>query len=219
MNGYAEKAYEAFGRLDVLVNNAAYSAESDDAAVKAQFDTNVFALLRLVRAVLPNLRKQGSGTIINFSSIGGLISYASKGIYCATKFAVEALTQALATEIEPFGLKAVAVEPGYFRTSFLSSVASGANIAPPLAVYDETPAHEARAAFTQYNGQQRGNPKEGAARKWEYVADKGLLKGKEKLLRLPLGMDTGGAMRELAAELNRTAEHYEDVWSSTDFKQ
>ncbi|KAL4889611.1 hypothetical protein BDV59DRAFT_186184 [Aspergillus ambiguus] len=224
MNEYAEKAFAAFGRLDVLANNAAYSymgaiEESEDSAVKAQFDTNVFALLRLVRAVLPGLRKQGSGTIVNFSSIGGLHSYPSNGIYCATKFAVEAITQALAAEIAPFGLNAVIVEPGYFRTSFLNSVTSGANIAPALDVYEGTPAHEARAAFTKYNGSQPGNPKEGAARIWEYVADAGLLKAKKKLLRLPLGTDTGAVLKQHTAELAETAAHYEEVWRSTDFKE
>jgi NAD(P)-dependent dehydrogenase (short-subunit alcohol dehydrogenase family) len=190
-----------------------------DSAVKAQFDTNVFALLRLVRGVLPGLRSQGSGTIINLSSIGGLVSYPSNGIYCATKFAVEGITQALATEIAPFGLKAVIVEPGYFRTAFLTSVAAGANIAPAMEVYEGTPVHEARAAFTEYNGAQPGNPKEGAARIWEYVADEGLLKGKDKLLRLPLGTDCGTLIKQHAAELSETAAHYEDVWRSTDFKE
>ncbi|KAL3487490.1 hypothetical protein BJX62DRAFT_190979 [Aspergillus germanicus] len=223
INNYAEKAFAAFGKIDVVVNNAGYSymgaiEESEDSAVKAQFDTNVFALLRLVRGVLPGLRSQGSGTIINLSSIGGLVSYPSNGIYCATKFAVEGITQALATEIAPFGLKAVIVEPGYFRTAFLTSVAGGANIAPALEVYEGTPAHEARAAFTKYNGAQPGNPKEGAARIWEYVADEGLLKGKDKLLRLPLGTDCGTLIKQHAAELSETAAHYEDVWRSTDFK-
>jgi NAD(P)-dependent dehydrogenase (short-subunit alcohol dehydrogenase family) len=190
-----------------------------DSAVKAQFDTNVFALLRLIRATLPGLRAQGNGTVVNFSSIGGLHSYPSNGIYCATKFAVEGLTQSLAAEIAPFGLSAVIVEPGYFRTSFLSSVAAGSNIAPALAAYEGTPAHQARAAFTQFNGKQRGNPKQGAARIWEYIADEGVLKGKKKLLRLPLGTDTGAVMKELAAELNETASHYAAVWESTDFKE
>lgn len=179
----------------------------------------MFALLRLVRATLPRFRAQGSGTIVNFSSLGGLRARASNGIYCATKFAVEGLTQALAAEIAPFGLNTIIVEPGYFRTSFLSSVAAGANIAPALPAYDGTPAHDARAAFSQFNGNQRGNPKQGAARIWEYIADEGLLKGKKKLLRLPLGTDTGGLMKEVAEELNKTANYYADVWESTDFKE
>ncbi|KAL6235021.1 hypothetical protein BDW75DRAFT_149470 [Aspergillus navahoensis] len=222
MDVYAEQAFAAFGTIDVLVNNAAYSymgaiEESEDAAVKTQFDINVFAPLRLIRASLPHLRSQGSGTIINFSSIGGIISVPSNGIYCATKFALEGLTQALAAEIAPFGLKALVVEPGYFRTSFLSAVTSGTNIAPALDVYEGTVAHEARKAFFVYDGHQPGDPREGVKRIWEYVADEGLLKGKEKLLRLPLGSDTGGVLRVAAREMEKTAEVYEDVWRSTDF--
>ncbi|KAH8896400.1 NAD(P)-binding protein, partial [Thozetella sp. PMI_491] len=137
MNTYAEQAFAAFGKIDVVVNNAAFAymgaiEESEDSAVKAQFDTNVFALLRITRAVLPSLRSQGSGLIMNLSSIGGLHGYPSNGIYCATKFAVEGITESLAAEIEPFGLKATIVEPGYFRTAFLANPASGANVAPSL---------------------------------------------------------------------------------------
>ncbi|KAL3431926.1 hypothetical protein BDV09DRAFT_137544 [Aspergillus tetrazonus] len=224
MDIYAKKAFAAFGKIDVLVNSAGYSymgaiEESEDAAVKTQFDINVFAQLRLIRAALPHLRSQGSGTIINFSSIGGLISGPSNGIYCATKFALEGLTQALAAEIAPFGLKALVVEPGYFRTSFLSAVTSGTNIAPALEVYEGTAAHEARKAFFDYDGNQRGDPKEGVKRIWEYVTDEGLLKGKEKLLRLPLGSDTGSVLTAVAKELEKTAEVYEEVWRSTDFTE
>ncbi|KAL4972521.1 hypothetical protein BDW66DRAFT_121514 [Aspergillus desertorum] len=224
MNIYAKKAFLAFGKIDVLVNNAAYSymgavEESEDAAVKTQFDINVFGPLRLIRATLPHLRSQGSGTIINFSSIGGLVSSPSNGIYCATKFALEGLTQALAAEIAPFGLKALVVEPGYFRTSFLSAVTSGTNIAPALDVYEGTAAHEARKAFFDYDGHQLGDPREGAKRIWEYVADDGLLKGKEKLLRMPLGSDTGSALRVVARDLEKTANVYEEVWRSTDFPE
>src|ERR1700761_6873749 len=106
-------------------------------------------MLRIIRSVLPYLRDQGEGTIMNLSSIGGLRGYPSNGVYCATKFAVEGITQALAVEIAPFGLHAVVVEPGYFRTSFLSGPAGGSNVAPPLSVYEGTPAHQARHAFSQ----------------------------------------------------------------------
>jgi NAD(P)-dependent dehydrogenase (short-subunit alcohol dehydrogenase family) len=156
---------------------------------------------------------------MNMSSIGGLRGYPSNGIYCATKFAVEGITQALAAEMAPFGLDAVIVEPGYFRTAFLSSAAGGSNVAPPLPVYEGTIAHEARDNFAKFNGKQLGNPKEGAARIWEYVAGKGLFEGKERLIRLPLGSDTGGAMKKLSSDLMETADKYEDIWSSTDFKE
>jgi NAD(P)-dependent dehydrogenase (short-subunit alcohol dehydrogenase family) len=201
----------------VSVSEASMMTVSSDEAVKAQFDTNVFAVLRLIRAFLPQLRAQGSGTIMNLSSIGGLRGYPSNGIYCSTKFAIEGITQALAAEIEPFGLSAVIVEPGYFRTAFLSGPSAGANVAPPMNVYNGTIAHEARDNFAKYNGQQRGNPEKGAARMWEYVADAGLLKGKPKLIRLPLGSDTGAALEATSASLAETAKEYEEVWKSTDF--
>ena len=116
------------------------------------------------------------------------------------------------------------VEPGYFRTAFLSSVAGSSsdvsNLAPANPAYEGTPAHEGRKAFAVYDGNQPGNPVEGAARIWEYVSGKGLFEGKgERLLRLPLGSDAGAIMRGVSEELRRTADYYEDVWRSTDFKE
>src|ERR1700744_2529383 len=92
-----------------------------DDEVKRQYDINVFGLLRSIRAVLPYLREQKSGIIANLSSLGGFRSFATNGIYCSTKFAVEAITEALAEEVTPFGIKAFLVEPGYHRTAFLSA--------------------------------------------------------------------------------------------------
>lgn len=222
MNEYAQSAFEVFGRVDVLVNNAGYAymgaiEESEDAAVKAQFDTNVFAMLRLIRATLPLFRAQKGGTIMNLSSVGGFHGYPTNGIYCATKFAVEGLTQSLAAEVAPFNIHCVIVELGYFRTSFLANPASGANVAPPMSVYEGTPAHEARKAFELYNGAQPGDPVKGAARMWEYVAGEGLFAGKKKLLRLPLGTDCASMLKTHIGELTETVDHYEDAWKSTDF--
>ena len=107
--------------------------------------------------------------------------------------------------------------------SFLAGVAASggaaANLAPALEVYEGTVAHEARANFAAFDVRQLGNPVEGTARIWEYVAGKGLLKGKERKLRLPFGSDTGAAMRALSEQLAETARDYEEVWSSTDFKE
>ncbi|KAK4182731.1 putative oxidoreductase [Podospora australis] len=226
LDSYATSAFAAFGRVDVLVNNAGYAymgaiEETEDSLVQKQFDINVFGILRTIRAFLPGLRARGSGFIMNLSSIGGLHGYPSNGVYCATKFALEGITEALAAEIAPFGLKAVIVEPGYFRTAFLTGATSGGsdNIAPENPAYAGTVAHEARAAFWAYNGKQPGNPVEGAARMWEYIAGEGLFKGKERLLRLPLGSDRGALMKQFAKELADTAEVYEEVWRSTDFRK
>ena len=139
-------------------------------------------------------------------------------MYCSTKFAIEGITEALATEIAPFGLRALIIQPGYFRTNFLSGVSAGQNLAAPLAAYDGTVAREAAANFEKFNGKQLGNPKVGAQRIWEVIRGEGLAKGKKQLLRLPLGSDTGSMMLGLAEDLKQTATEYEEIWKSTDYQ-
>lgn len=114
---------DAFGRIDVLVNNAGYGTlgaieEVSDDDIHRQFETNVFGALAVTRAVLPAMRKQRSGYILNLSSVGGMVSFAGSGIYCSTKFALEGLSEALAKEVAPLGIKVIIVEPGSFRTDF-----------------------------------------------------------------------------------------------------
>lgn len=121
-----DAAVDRFGTIDVLVNNAGRGLvgaieESSDAEARAVFDTNLFGLLAVTRAVLPVMRRQRSGRIVNMSSIGGIRSWPGWGLYAATKFAVEAVTEALSEELEPFGIQAIAIEPGPFRTDFLDS--------------------------------------------------------------------------------------------------
>lgn len=116
-----------FGRIDVVVNNAGYGQlgsleELTDQEARTNFEVNVFGTLNVIRQVMPQLRKQQSGHILNLSSIAGITgSFPGWGIYCATKFAVEGLSESLAAEAAPFGIKVTIVEPGYFRTEFLSS--------------------------------------------------------------------------------------------------
>jgi NAD(P)-dependent dehydrogenase (short-subunit alcohol dehydrogenase family) len=114
---------ERFGRIDVLVNNAgigyfAAVEESEEDQVRRMFEINVFGLSRLIQAVLPGMRKQRKGFIVNFSSIGGLCSFPALGFYNATKFAVEGLSEALWQEVEPLGIKVMLVEPSGFRTDW-----------------------------------------------------------------------------------------------------
>ena len=139
-----EAAVQRFGRVDVVVNNAGRGLlsaveEASDSAARAVFDTNVFGILHVLRAVLPTLRTQRSGRIINLSSIGGFIGSAGWGVYCATKFAVEGFSEALAREVGPLGIDVVIVEPGYFRTDFLdaSSLSTEGTV---IDDYAETPA-------------------------------------------------------------------------------
>lgn len=111
------------GRIDVVVNNAGYGIagaveDTSLAEARAQFDTNFFGVLRVCRAVLPILRGQGGGYLVNISSIGGLIAIPFQGLYSASKFAVEGMTESLRAELRPYGVKVVMIEPGDFHTGF-----------------------------------------------------------------------------------------------------
>ncbi|WP_298400697.1 oxidoreductase [Sphingobium sp.] len=114
---------EVFGGVDVLVNNAGYGflggvEESDDDEIAAQMDVNFFGPLRLIRAALPAMRARGSGFVVNISSIAGVRAFPGAAFYSASKFALEALSEALAGEVGRFGIGVLIVEPGYFRTDF-----------------------------------------------------------------------------------------------------
>jgi NAD(P)-dependent dehydrogenase (short-subunit alcohol dehydrogenase family) len=115
------------GRIDVLVNNAGYGLNGafEDLAIdeiKAQYETNVFGLIRTTQAVLPIMRRQKSGTIVNISSGAGRFGFPSSSAYVSTKFAVEGLSESMSYELEPFGIRVVIVEPGVIRTNFLDGV-------------------------------------------------------------------------------------------------
>ncbi|MFD2642819.1 oxidoreductase [Pseudomonas japonica] len=113
-----------FGRIDVLVNNAGFGVlgaveETSASETERLFATNVFGLLNVSRAVLPHMRRQRSGHVINISSLGGYQAYVGWGVYGATKFAVEGISEAMHQELAPLGIKVTVVEPGFFRTDFL----------------------------------------------------------------------------------------------------
>lgn len=117
-------AQESFGCIDVLVNNAGYSQlglfeEVEPAYIEQQFQTGVFGLMHMTRAVLPVMRKQRSGHIINLASVGGFMGFAGASIYCAAKFAVEGFSESLSLEVAPFGINVTIVEPGFFSTDAL----------------------------------------------------------------------------------------------------
>jgi NAD(P)-dependent dehydrogenase (short-subunit alcohol dehydrogenase family) len=152
---------EHFGRLDVLVNNAGYGQfgpfeEVEPEAIERQFATNVMGTFNVTRAVLPVLRKQRSGHVINMSSNGGFKGVAGASMYSATKFALEGFSESLAQEITGFGIKLTLVEPGAFRTDFLDSrsLKLGSGEIPD---YDEYRAR-AQAVFAARNHQQVGDP-------------------------------------------------------------
>lgn len=155
-------AVERFNRVDVIVNNAGYAVlgaleELSDFEVREQFDTNVFGLLNVTRAALPVLRAQGQGHVINISSVAGYHGGVGASAYCATKYAVEGITECLALEVAPLGLNVTVVEPGYFRTEFLStnSVRFAKQV---IEDYAKNPAGS-REAVLAVHGKQANEPK------------------------------------------------------------
>ncbi|HEY7384630.1 MAG TPA: oxidoreductase [Beijerinckiaceae bacterium] len=158
------QAIARFGRVDVLVNNAGYGAigaleEVDEAEVIRVFDTNTFGVYRVTRAVVPHMRRQRSGHILNVSSALGIVAKGGYTFYSASKFAVEGMSEALAQEMAPFGIKVTIVEPGSFRTEFRRA---GAYAAPMMAAYADT-LGPFRRSLAETDGKQPGNPKLGAA--------------------------------------------------------
>ncbi|RKK02960.1 SDR family NAD(P)-dependent oxidoreductase [Pseudoroseomonas wenyumeiae] len=203
-----------FGGLDILVNNAGFGfvgavEESEPAEYRPMFETNVFGLIETTRAVLPALRRSGGGRIVNFSSVGGITGRMGFGLYNATKFAVEGLSEALAEEVEPFGIKVVIVEPGAFRTDFLGrSIASAANVLP---AYAET-AGWTRQYREDDDGSQAGDPQKAIAV---------LLKAVDEAsppLHLPLGKDAYARARAKFAAFQADMAAWEAQATDTGFE-
>ena len=195
-----------FGRIDTVVNNAGYGQlgsleELTDAEAKANFDVNVFGTLNVIRQVMSQLRKQQSGHILNLSSIGGITgSFPGWGIYCATKFAVEGLSEALAAEVAPFGVKVTVVEPGYFRTEFLSA---GSMRVPQAQMEEYALVRESEAVHQeQIRGNQPGDPVKAAAAIIQMAAEA------NPPLHLLLGQDA----YELASMKNKALQHEREQW-------
>lgn len=153
-----------FGRVDVLVNNAGYGYQStieegEDSKIRALFDTNVFGLFAMTRAVLPLMRKQRSGHIINITSLAGLHGFAASGYYAASKHAVEGFSDSLAAEGKPLGIQVTCVEPGPFRTDWAGrSLQQTPN---RIADYSETAGLRMRGTV-ELSGKQAGNPERAA---------------------------------------------------------
>lgn len=204
---------ERFGRIDVLVNNAGYGVlgaveETSVAEAKANFDTNVFGLLAVSRAVLPQMRKQRSGHVVNISSLGGYSAYHGWGVYGASKFAVEGLTEAMSQELAPLGIKVTVVEPGFFRTDFLNdnSLVSTKAI---IDDYAET-VGKMRVFAEGANHAQPGDPRKLA------VAILGLADSDNPPLRLPLGSDAVARIEQKHKAVEAELTAWREVAISTD---
>ena len=205
-------ALERFGHIDVLVNNAGYSVvgaveETSDEELRAAFEPMFFGAAALTRALLPHMRDRQSGTIVQLSSVGGLITAAGFGAYCAAKHALEALSEALAAEVAPFGIRVLIVEPGAFRTRLFGSAFRSL---PPLDAYAAT-VGATRAYAAQSEGQQPGDPAKAA----RAIAD--AVEAGAPSLRLPLGADAIAGIRAKLAQVSADVDRTEAVAVATAF--
>lgn len=208
-----QAAMDRFGSIDVLVNNAGYGLlggveEASDEEVRLNYETNVFGLLNVTREVLPHMRQQRSGHIINLSSVGGLAGFPGWGLYCSTKFAVEGITESMALELAPLGIHVTAVEPGFFRTDFLdcSSLTITQNI---IAAYAET-AGEMRRQMALTNKKQPGSPEKLAQ---AFIKLAGC---ETPPVHLMLGKDTLAFFRKKMAAMDKEVENWHEIITGTD---
>lgn len=200
------KAVEKFGRIDVVVNNAGYGLlgaveEPSDEQIRRQFETNLFGVINVLRGTLPVLRRQKSGHIINVSSGLGFFAYPSYGYYSATKFAVQGLSEALAQEVAPLGIKVTIAEPGGTRTDFISKGV----VKPENALPEDYPATTKLAElFNERQGKEFSDPRRVAEVLIEIIEDE------NPPLHLPLGEDSfNGIQRQLNKISKEIAERRE----------
>jgi NAD(P)-dependent dehydrogenase (short-subunit alcohol dehydrogenase family) len=204
---------KAFGGIDVLVNNAGYGymaavEEGEDAEVRKLFDTNYFGVVDTLKAVLPGMRARRSGHVINISSMTGLVANPPNAYYSSTKFALEALTEALAKEVGPLGIKVTAIEPGAFRTDWAAR--SMQESSTPIGDYDDNVGAR-KTLIKQFADHLPGDPRK--------VAEAVLMVAglDEPPLRLLLGRDVLAAVREKIADLTASINHWESVTKNVNF--
>ncbi len=201
------------GRLDVVVNNAGYGLagaveEVSDAEARAQLETNLFGALNVTRAVLPVLRAQGSGHILQISSMAGFVATPGLGIYNASKYALEGFSEALALEVAPLGIRVTIVEPGPFRTDW-----AGHSLVTParsLPTYNTT-AHQTIATLNGYSGKQPGDPAKAAQAMIQVV------ESASPPLRLPLGEVALNRIRAKLTAMTQELATWEDLIRDTSF--
>jgi len=204
---------KAFGGIDVLVNNAGYGymaavEEGEDAEVRKLFDTNYFGVVDTLKTVLPGMRARRSGHVINISSMTGLVANPPNAYYSSTKFALEALTEALAKEVGPLGIKVTAIEPGAFRTDWAAR--SMQESSTPIGDYDDNVGAR-KTLIKQFADHLPGDPRK--------VAEAVLMVAglDEPPLRLLLGRDVLAAVREKIADLTASIDLWESVTKNVNF--
>jgi len=207
-----EQAVKRFGRIDVLVNNAGYGLlgnfeEMTTAELERQLATNFYGVLHVMHAVLPVMRKQRSGHIINISSMAGVIGFKHCAAYAASKFAVEGLSLSVAPEVERFGIKLTLVEPGFFRTDLLDD----RNARYPANAIDDYAAEgSVQQTWSAYNGTQQGDP----AKLGEALVRIAAMANPPK--QFYAGSDAVAGIRQSLEARLREIKDYEELSKSTD---
>jgi len=205
-----QQAISRFGRVDVLINNAGFGIvgaveETPEQELRAQMETNFFGAAAVTKALLPIFRDQREGAIVNISSLGGQLSFAGFSAYSASKFALEGFSEALAGELQPFGIKVLIVEPGSFRTE----LAGGAmKYMPAMEAYKDT-VGKTREFAKEMHGTQEGDPYKAAA------AIHKALDADHTPLRLQLGKDAVDAIRQHSTILLNDLAAWEAVALNT----
>ncbi|HSY22828.1 MAG TPA: oxidoreductase [Polyangiaceae bacterium] len=203
-------ARERFGAIDVLVNNAGFSIvgaveETSDDDLRATLEPMFFGPVALMRAVLPQMRERKSGTLVQITSVGGVITAPGFGAYCAAKHALEAVSESLAAEVAPFGIRVLIVEPGAFRTRLFGSAF---RTMPAMPEYEAT-VGPTRAYAAHSDGVQAGDPAKAA----KAIVD--AVTAGAPTLRLPLGADAVQSIREKLAKVTADVNRTEGVATST----
>jgi len=208
-------AHDRFGQIDVLVNNAGFSIlgaveETNDAQLRETMETMFFGAVALTRAVLPQMRDQRSGTIVQITSVGGLTTAPGFGAYCAAKHALEGLSECMSKELAPYGVRVLIVEPGAFRTELFGGRFRHLPALEPDAYAETVGAMKAWVKDT--DGKQPGDPKKAA----RAIVETAAASDSNLPLRLPLGADAVANIREKLAFIEADVARTEKVAKSTD---
>ncbi|QTE36382.1 oxidoreductase [Mucilaginibacter gossypii] len=208
-----QHTYEAFGRIDVVINNAGYGIggaieELSDAETRMAFDVNVFGTLNVIRAAMPYLRKQRSGHIINISSIAGITANTGWAVYAGAKYAVIGISEVLAADVKELGIKVTVVAPGAFRTSFLTA---GSLSITDNQIDDYTEVRAIHNKYLKMDGKQAGDPEKAATAIINTVYEE------NPPLYLLLGGDAYNRALAKLDTLHNEIRQWEDVTCSTDF--
>jgi len=207
-----QAAERHFGRVDVLINNAGIGyfssvEDSADDAVRRMFEVNYFGTANMIRAVLPGMRQRRAGMIVNLTSVGGLVGFEAVGHYCATKFAVEGLSESLRAEVTPLGIAVMTVQPSAFRTEWAGS----SDAAQAVAEDYQATAGAAMRAYQQSTGKQAGDPARAAAAIYTAVTCA------TPPARLLLGNEAYEAAQDKVATMAREFSAWESVARGADF--